>query len=146
MSVVQFISSLVAGKRVGVSPTTPLPVVLSGSGSGNAQPVVDSYGSLPINLAAGANQVLVAAPGANKQIWVYGINFLVNVAGTVSIQDEDDTAITGIMPFGATGGMAEAPSGNFAMPIWKVATNKALEMDIVTSELDGSITYGIISV
>lgn len=113
---------------------------------GPGDPVVDSYTSVAINLAAGNNQQLVAAPGANKQIWVYSIAFTVNVAGTVSFQDEDDTAITGIMPFGITGGMAIAQSGNFAMPIWKVATNKALEVDIVTSELDGYLTYAIVSV
>ena len=110
------------------------------------QPNVDSYTQVAINLAAGANQSLVAAPGASKQIWVYGVAFLVNAAGTVSFQDEDDTAISGIMPFATNGGMAMAPSGNFAMPLWKVATNKALEVDVVTSELDGSLTYGIVSV
>jgi hypothetical protein len=110
------------------------------------QPNVDSYTQVAINLAAGANQSLVAAPGASKQIWVYAVDFTVNAAGTVSFQDEDDTAISGIMPFATNGGMATSPSGNFAMPLWKVATNKALEVDVVTSELDGSLTYGIVSV
>jgi len=96
-------------------------------------------------LAAGANQVLVAS-AANKQIWVYGFGFVVNVAGTVSFQDEDDTAITGIMPFAANSGMAISPSGNYAMPIWKLATNKDLEVDIVTSEVDGWLDYAIVSV
>jgi len=110
------------------------------------QPNVDSYTQVAINLAAGANQSLVSAPGANKQIWVYGVQFMVNAAGTVSFQDEDDTAISGIMPFAANGGMVVSPSGNLAMPLWKVATNKALEVDVVTAELDGSLTYGIVSV
>jgi len=114
--------------------------------TGPANPTVDSYASIAINLAAGADQSLVAAPGANKQIWVFGVNFTVNVAGTVSFQDEDNTAISGIMQFGATGGMAVSPSGNFSMPLWKVATNKALEVDVVTSELDGSLQYAIVSV
>lgn len=116
------------------------------AGSGSGQPNVDSYTQAAINLGAGANQSLVTAPGANKQIWVYGLGFSVNVAGTVSFQDEDDTAISGILQVGATGGFVSAPSGNFAMPMWKVATNKALEVDVVTSELDGWITYGIVSV
>ena len=42
--------------------------------------------------------------------------------------------------------MVAAPSGNFAMPIWKLATNKDLEVDIVTSELDGWLAYAIVSV
>jgi hypothetical protein len=112
---------------------------------GPADPVIDSYTQAAINLAAGNNQVLVSS-AANKQIWVYGITFTVNVAGTVSFQDEDDTAITGIMPIGVTGGMAISPSGNFSMPIWKLATDKDLEVDVVTSEIDGFLTYAIVSV
>jgi len=69
-----------------------------------------------------------------------------NVAGTVSFQDEDDTAITGIMPIDAKGGIARNPSGNFSMPIWKLATDKDLEVDIVTSEIDGDLQYAIVSV
>lgn len=119
--------------------------ITNASINGPGVPVIDSYVSIPINLAAGANQVLVSS-AANKQIWVYGIGFSVNVAGTVSFQDEDDTAITGIMQIAATGGMISHPSGNFAMPLWKLGTDKDLEVDIVTSELDGWITYAIVSV
>ncbi|MDZ4249978.1 MAG: hypothetical protein U0990_07800, partial [Candidatus Nanopelagicales bacterium] len=117
-----------------------------GSINGPGAPVIDSYQSIAINLAAAANQSLVAAPGVSKQIWVYGLAFTVNVAGTVSFQDEDDVALSGIMQVGITGGMVVAPSGNFAMPLWKLATNKALEVDVVTAELDGTLTYGVVSV
>lgn len=109
-------------------------------------PNVQSYGHVAINLAAGANQSLIAAPGAGKQIWVYGYHIAVNVAGTVSFQDEDDTALSGIMPLGNTGNATVAPSGNSAMPIWKLTTNKALEADVVTSELDGWLAYAIVVV
>ena len=114
--------------------------------NGPASPVIDSYGKVAINLAAGANQSLVAAPGANKQIWVYGVVYVLNVAGTVSFQDEDDTAVSGIMPHSANSGIALPPTGNFAMPIWKVATNKALEVDVVTAEIDGWLDYAIVSI
>ena len=110
-------------------------------------PVIDSYTSTDINAAAGtANQSLVAAPGANKQIWVYGISVTADAAGTISFQDEDDTAVSGVMPVAANGGFAHSPSGNFAMPLWKVATNKALEVDTVTCALDGSLSYAIVDV
>lgn len=122
-----------------------LSVPRSQSGPGQPGTAVDSYTHAAINLNAGANQVLVSS-AANKQIWVYGIGFTVNVAGTVSFQDEDDTAITGIMNFAASSGMAIPPSGNFSMPIWKLATDKDLEVDVVTSELDGWIDYAILSV
>ena len=118
--------------------------IANGSINGPATPVVDSYTHASINLAAGANQVLVSS-STSHQIWVYGLGFTVNVAGTVSFQDEDDTAITGIMNIAATGGMVVAPSGNFAMPIWKLATDKDLEVDVVTSELDGWIDYAIVN-
>lgn len=131
---------------IGFEESGPPFTVPIGSGAGGSQPSVDSYTALAINLNAGANQNLVSAPGANKQIWVYGLVFGVNVAGTVSFQDEDDAALTGIMQFGVTGGMTCPPSGNFAQPLFKVATNKALEVDVVTSELDGVLTYGVVSV
>lgn len=113
--------------------------------NGPSAPTIDSYGSVAINLAAGANQVLVSS-AANKQIWVYGYHIMVNVAGTVSFQDEDDTALSGIMPFAANGGATVHPSGNFSMPIWKLGTDKDLEIDLVTAECDGWICYGIISI
>jgi len=119
-----------------VSPSTPSSV---------SAPTIDSYQQVAINLAAGANQVLVAS-AAGKQIWVYGYQFTVNAAGTVSFQDEDDTALSGIMPFATNGGASVAPSGSFAMPIWKLATDKDLEVDVVTSELDGWLVYAIVSV
>lgn len=115
---------------------------------GPAIPVIDSYVNAAISAAANtANQSLIAAPGANKQIWVYGINFTLDTAaGSASFQDEDDTAISGVMAFAANGGMAVSPSGNFSMPLWKVATNKALEVDTVTCGIKGSIQYAIVSV
>jgi len=94
-----------------------------------------------VNLAAGANQSVVAAT-ASQQIWVYGYELHANVAGTVCFQDEDDTALTGVMPVGALGGVAVMSP----YPIFKVATGKALEIDIVTSEIDGVIQYRKVAV
>jgi len=108
-------------------------------------PEIDSYGSVAINLNAGANQVLVSsAPG--KQIWVFGYQFVVNAAGTVSFQDEDDVALSGVMPFATNGGASVSLSGNPSMPIWKLGTDKDLEVDVVTSELDGWLVYAIVNV
>lgn len=117
----------------------------SQSGPGEPGTAVDSYTHAAINLSEGSNQVLVSS-AASKQIWVYGIGFTVSAAGSVSFQDEDDTAITGVMPFAEKSGMTISPSGNFSMPIWKLATNKDLEVDIVTADVDGWIDYAIVSV
>jgi len=119
--------------------------ISNGSLNGPGAPSVASYTHASINLNAGANQVLVSS-AASRQIWVYGIGFTVNAAGTVSFQDEDDTAITGIMNIAASSGIAIPPSGNFAMPIWKLGTDKDLEVDVVTSELDGWIDYALVIV
>ena len=119
--------------------------VLSGSVIGAGDPVVDSYNHIAINLNAGANQVLVAS-AASKQIWVYGIIYTCSADGTVSFQDEDDTAVTGIMDHAANSGLSHPTSGNFSMPIWKLATDKDLEVDIVDCAIDGWLDYAIVSV
>ena len=121
-------------------------ITTSAGGSGAAGPSVDSYTSAAVNAGVGADSVLVAAPGASKQIWVYGIVLTADVAGSFSIQDEDDVAITGVMPIAASGGFSVSPSGDFSMPWAKVATNKALEIDTVTCTADGIIQYAIVSV
>ena len=118
-----------------------------GAIKGPGSPTIDSFTSDDVNLAANtANQSVIAAPGASKQIWVYGLTGTADVAGSISIQDEDDTALSGVMPVSATGGFVMNPSGNFAMPWIKVATNKALEIDTVTCAFDGIIIYAIVSV
>lgn len=115
---------------------------------GLSAPTVVSFTSVKIDLLAStANQVLVAAPGASKQIWVYGLFVMADTAaGTVTLQDEDDTALSGTMAVSDEGGWVLPMSGNFAMPWIKVATNKALEADTGACTVDGIICYGIITV
>lgn len=114
---------------------------------GPGAPVIDSYTSASINASANtANQSLISAPGANKQIWVYGLFGTADVNGSISLQDEDDTASSGVMPVAEMGGFVIPPSGNFAMPWFKVATNKALEIDTVTCAFKGLISYAVVSV
>ena len=61
-------------------------------------------------------------------------------------EDEADAEASGVMPFSALGGLTSDPSGNFAMPIWKLATDKDLEMDVTLSAINGWLTYAIVSV
>lgn len=116
---------------------------------GPAEPgaAIDSYTHAAINLTTGADQVL-ASSAANKQIWVYGYAFTCGDANgqTVSLQDEDNVALTGIMEFAQYGGISVPPSGNFSMPIFKLGTNKDLEIDITGGDVDGWIAYAILSV
>ncbi len=127
---------------------TDVPVPLPDAIQGPGDPVVDSYTTVPISASANtANQELVAAPGADKQIWVYGFQGTADTGdGSIAFQDEDDTAVSGVMPVAQNGGFAVAPSGNFAQPLWKVATNKKLEIDTVTCGFKGSLQYGIVDV
>ena len=131
-----------SGVDIGDVDVTSVPSALQGDGN----PTIDSITHVAINVGAGATDTVLVSSAASKQIWVYSIMITANVAGTVSIQDQDDAAITGVVQLGATGGYSVAPSGNFAMPIWKLGTDKDLEMDTVTCEVDGFLTYAIVSV
>lgn len=123
-------------------------LILPGAIQGPGNPAVDSYTSAAVNLAAStADQVLVAQPAAGKQIWVYGLYMMADTAaGTVALQDEDDTPLSGVMAISDEGGWVLPVSGNFAMPWIKVATAKALECDTGACTIDGIICYGIVSV
>jgi hypothetical protein len=139
-------ATIAAAQTVAVTNAGTFAVQPGAAITGPGNPTIDSYTQVAISAVTGANQSLVAAPGANKQIWVYGIAISNTTAGTVAFQDEDDTALTGAFAFADKGGMAIPPSGNFAMPLFKVATNKALEADVTTGTINGFLTRAIVSV
>ena len=153
------IDNCISGNEAQVDVVAPLPAGTNNIGDvdvlsvppsirGPAEPTVDSYTSVAVSATANtANQQLVAAPGASKQIWVYGMVGTADTGdGTIALQDEDDTALSGVMPVSQRGGFAISPSGNFSMPWIKVPTNKALEIDTVTCGFKGVLSYGIVSV
>ena len=115
---------------------------------GPGDPTIDSLATAVINFGIAVDNEIVAAPGASKQIWVYGYSFACGTADatTVLFEDEDNTALSGVMTFAQYGGMSVSPSGNFSQPIFKVATNKALDMNIGGGEVDGTLTYAIVDV
>jgi hypothetical protein len=155
---VEVIDNAISGSEMQVDVVAALPagtnnigdvdvLTLPGSVQGPGNPTIDSYAHIAINLTTGANQVLVSS-AASKQIWVYGYGFTCGDADgqTVSLQDEDDTAVTGVMEFAQYGGISVPPSGNFSMPIFKCATDKDLEVDITGGDVDGFLCYAIVSV
>jgi hypothetical protein len=144
----KFKESSTTENQVGVVVLNPDGTSIGTSSGGAAAPTVDSYTGKVISAVTGANQVLVAAPGANKQIWVYGYSFTCDTdATTVAFQDQDDAAHDSYTEgFAQYGGITRQPSGNFSMPLFKVATNKALEVDVATGTIGGSLQYAIISV
>lgn len=111
-------------------------------------PVVSGFHSAVVNLAAStSDQVLVAAPGAGKQIWVHGLFMMADTSdGTVTLQDEDDTPLSGTMAVSDEGGFVLPMSANFAMPWIKVSTNKALEADTGACTIDGILCYAVVDV
>ncbi|MCP3683924.1 MAG: hypothetical protein GY861_14670 [bacterium] len=115
---------------------------------GPGDPVIESSLTAVINFGIAVDNEIVAAPGADKQIWVYGYSFSCGTADGTSVlfEDEDNTALSGVMLFAQYGGMSVSPSGNFSQPIIKVATNKALDMNIGGGEVDGTLTYSIVDV
>lgn len=142
------IGKLTANSGVDIGDVDVTSIVLPGELSGPLSPTIDSYVSASVSAAAAtADQELVAIPGASKQIWVYGFVGTADTGdGSISLQDEDDVALSGVMPVVQNGGFAVTPSGNFAMPWLKVATNKALEIDTLTCGFKGVISYAIVSV
>jgi len=95
-----------------------------------------SMTSAAVNLNAGAAQELIATPGAGHQLWIYGYELHANIGGTYQLLSAA-TAKTGIMPVAALGGVARDSSN----PIFKCATNEALNITAVTCAADGIITY-----
>ncbi len=141
------IGKLAANSGVDIGDVDVTSVPRSISGPAEPGTAIDSYTHTAINLTTGANQVL-ASSAPSKQIWVYGYAFSCGDADgqTVSLQDEDDAALTGIMEFAQYGGISVPPSGNFSMPIFKLGTDKDLEVDITGGDVDGWIAYAVLSV
>ena len=136
-----------SGVDIGDVDVTSITLPRSQIGPGEPGTAVDSYTQVAINLTTGADQVLVSS-APNKQIWVYGYAFTCGDANgqSVSLQDEDDVPLTGIMEFAQYGGISVPPSGNFSMPVFKLGTDKDLEIDITGGDVDGWLVYAILSV
>ncbi len=123
----------------------------------NLLEALKGYGTVPtlvsgptwavISAAANtANQPIIAAQGANTQIWVLSWYGTADTGdGSISWQDEDGTAKTGVMPV-AEKGMYGAVAPSVFRPLMKLATNKALELDTVTCGFKGAIEYVVVSV
>jgi hypothetical protein len=159
VTALQILDNVVSGNEAQVDIVAALPAGTNNIGDvdvlsvpqsirGPAEPTIDSYTHASVSASANtADQSLVAAPGASKQIWVYGLFGTADTAdGSIALQDEDNTALSGVMEVTRRGGFVIPPSGNFSMPWIKVATNKALEMDTVTCGFKGTISYAVVSV
>jgi hypothetical protein len=116
--------------------------------NGPEGPTVVSFHTIPLELDADTlNQEIVAAPGADRQIWIYSVFAMADVdEGTFHLHQNDGTAVSGTQPIADTGGFVLDPSGNWSMPWATLETNQALEGDTVTCSIDGMLTYAIVSI
>lgn len=137
--------TVIGDVNLGATDNAVLDAIVVNTG-GPSTKVIDSYTTKAVNAAVGANSELIAAPGASKQIWVYGLLLMADVAGSFTLQDDAGAPMSGTMTIAVAGGFQLAPSGNFQMPWIKVTTNQALDIDTLTCTADGIITYAIVSV
>ncbi|MEA3226723.1 MAG: hypothetical protein U9Q07_12305 [Planctomycetota bacterium] len=107
---------------------------------------VDSYTSAVVDCASGATTEVIAAPGASKQLWIYGLMGTADTVDTTIVLKSATTAKTGTMPMADNGGFVLPPSGNFIQPWIKCATNEAFQITTATGTFDGIVTYAIVSV
>jgi len=116
--------------------------------AGDAMPAIDDMFNAVIAVAAAtADSVLVAAPGALKQIWVYSIMLTVAAAGTVLFESGTASARSGVIPLGVAGGFSQSSSDK-QIPIMRCATNESLTLTTVGAGANaaGFLSYAIVSV
>lgn len=113
---------------------------------GPAAVTIDSYDNAPINAPTGATTQIIATPGNNKQLWIYG---LVGTADTVDLTitlQSDAVLLSGAMPMADNGGFVLPPSGNWHMPWFKCESNDAFKITTTTGVFDGLVSFAIVSV
>ena len=114
--------------------------------NGDANLVIDTEITTAIvNVGAGATTEVITAPGANKQIWVYGALLMADVAGTIALT-QNGSPLTGVQPVGDNGGFSLPLSNNYKFPWIKLPSNEGLDVTTVTCTADGIIVYAIIDV
>lgn len=95
-----------------------------------------------VDVAAGATGEIVAAPGAGRQIWVYGYELHAGVAAGTVVLKSGTTAKTGTMPMAVNGGVAR----DAEHPILKCADNEALNLTTVDCTIEGIVSYRVVEV
>ena len=106
-----------------------------------------SYVRVAVDAAKNGTRDLIAAPGADKQLWIYAGIFTTDANGTVKFIDSTPADLTGTMPIAANGGFVLPISPKASAPWYKCATNTKFQAVLsANSDLDGSILYAIVDV
>ena len=104
-----------------------------------------TYWQIPIDAAAGASTTIMAAPGADKQLWVMGYEFHAGTAAGTFLLESGGSAYTGTNPIALRGGAARE-AGNAQAPLKKLGTNEALSITTVDCTIDGDAHGFVVTV
>ena len=100
-----------------------------------------------INAAKNGTRDLVAAPGAGKQIWVYGLYVLALAIGTVTFIDDTPTNLSGLLTVTANQTICLPATGDGDMVWMKCSTNKKLQVTLsADTDLDGWLIYAVVDI
>lgn len=104
------------------------------------------YSSAAIDAAKNGTRDLIAAPGASKQLWVYGL--IVGgsaAAGTFLLLDSTPTSKTGSIPLADNATIVWPVIDDPDKPYFKCASNTKLQVTLSANmDLDGIVIYRIV--
>jgi len=106
-----------------------------------------SIRTVAINAAKNTTAVLLAAPGANKQIWVLSLDALCLAIGSLTFKDSGGGALSGLYTVAANQVIHWETTPNANIPWLVVGTNLGLSVTLSTNtDLDGVMTYAVVDV
>lgn len=96
-----------------------------------------------IDAAKSGTRVLIAAPGAGKQLLIFGLKTVASAIGTVRFRDSTPASKTGLIAVAANQEVAFEPFSTFE-PWFVCAENTAFEVTLsADTNLDGVVLYAV---
>ena len=106
--------------------------------AGEQDPPEPAYVATAVNLAKNGTRDMLAAPGASTQTWLYALAGTTDGLGSALLLDDTPTSHSGVMPFGALGGIVMPHTEVPKAPWVKCSTNKKLQMTLAAGgDFDG---------
>lgn len=105
----------------------------------------NTFYTAAINLAKNATRDVISAPGAKKQLWIFGLDVVPSADGNITFLDSTVTLHTGVIPVKADVGIVWPISANPSAPWIMCATNTIFQVTLTTNtDLDGLVVYAIV--
>jgi len=103
--------------------------------------------SIAVDAAKGDTRDLIAAPGANKQLWIHGGILTGSAEGTAKLIDSTPADLSGEFHVAANGGFTMPVNQRDNQPWFKCATNTKLQVVLsANTDLDGVLLYRTVDV